>query len=466
MNQVGNRLIREGIVTEAQLALGLERQRQAGGRLGQNLLALGLITEEQLARLFRKDKPSPRTVEETGLPLPFLADLVLKHIHAAIESRIPELAERVRLPHSIVEKVLEALKRERLVEIAGGGGYASVTYTFRATDAGRRRAAELLEACAYLGPAPVTLDDYQDMVEFQTVKSALVSEEQVSRAFSHLILNPGVLRRIGPAVSSGRAIFLYGPPGNGKTAVAETVARIMPDAVYIPHAVTVGGQVISLFDPVNHVPVAEPESPDRDRRWVLVQRPVVMCGGELTLRMLDLDFNPVAKYYEASLQMKANNGLFILDDFGRQQVDPQNLLNRWIVPLDRGIDFMSLHTGMKFTIPFDMLVIFSTNREPRSLVDEAFLRRIQYKIRIDHPSEEDFREILARVCAAQGVAVEPGVVDHLLEHYYRRLGVELNACHPRDIVEHVVVAARYARRPPALTTETLAEAWGNFFVEM
>ena len=324
----------------------------------------------------------------------------------------------------------------------------------------------MLEACAYLGPAPVTLDDYRDMVEFQTVKSALVSAEQVSQAFSHLIVNPRILERIGPAVSSGRAIFLYGPPGNGKTAIAETVARIMPDAVYLPYAVTVGGQVISLFDPVNHVPVEEPEAADRDRRWVLVQRPVVMCGGELTMRMLDLDFNPGTKYYEASLQMKANNGLFILDDFGRQQVDPQNLLNRWIVPLDRGIDFMRLHTGMKFTIPFDMLVIFSTNMEPTSLVDEAFLRRIQYKIKIDHPSEGDFRQILARVCAAQRVAVDTGAVDYLLEHYYKRLGVALNACHPRDIVELVTVSARYARRPPALTREAIDEAWGNFFVEM
>jgi predicted ATPase with chaperone activity len=465
VSQIGDRLVREGVVTEAQLAAALERQRQAGGRLGQNLLALGLLTEEQLARLFRKDKPTPRSVEDTGLTLPFIADLALKHLGAVIEGRMADLAERLLLPLSIIEKALESLRREKLVEIAGGSGFASVTYTFRMTDAGRRRAAELVEGCSYLGPAPVTLDDYRDMVEFQTVKSALVSPERVAQSFSHLIVNPGILARLGPAASSGRAIFLYGPPGNGKTAIAETVARMMPDTVYVPHAVTVGGQVIALFDPVSHDPVEEPEIQDRDRRWVLVRRPVVTCGGELTLRMLDLDFNPVSRYYEAPLQMKANNGLFIVDDFGRQQAEPRHLLNRWIVPLDRGVDFLSLHTGMKFSIPFDMLVIFSTNMEPRSLVDEAFLRRIPYKIRIDHPSEGEFREIFARVCAAHGIAADPESVDYLLENYYRRFSVPLNACHPRDLVEHVVVSARYAGRPPGLTREALDEAWRNFFVE-
>jgi len=287
----------------------------------------------------------------------------------------------------------------------------------------------------------------------------------VAASLSHLIVDPGTLARLGPAVSSGSAIFLYGPPGNGKSAIAETVARMLPGAVHVPHAVIAGGKLIALLDPACHEPVAEPPAGDRDRRWVLVRRPVVVCGGELTLRMLDLDHDPDAGHCEAPLQMKANNGLLVVDDFGRQQVDPQRLLNRWIVPLDRGIDHLSLHTGTKISIPFDVLVIFATNLEPRNLVDDAFLRRIPYKIMIGHPGEDDYREIFARVCAAHGLVADPALVDHLLERCYRHFDVPLSASHPRDLVEHVVVSSRYARRPPELTTEALDEAWRDLFVE-
>ncbi|HEY6838562.1 MAG TPA: ATPase [Geobacteraceae bacterium] len=467
MDQLGERLLKEGIVTEKELNAALERQRLHGGRLGQNLVDLGFIKEEELMKFFRATPPAPMSIEETGLELSFIVDLILKHILFMGEFSLADVAERIKLSVSVVDRAMEVLRRDKLVEVKGGTGYSSMTYTFKISDTGKNRATELMDICRYIGPAPVTLTAYRNMVEHQTVKSAIVSEESVKRAFSHLIINESILKRLGPAMSSGRALFLYGPPGNGKTAIAETIGRILPDTVYIPYAITVGGQIISVFDPVNHFPVENDAAGDNiDQRWLLIKRPVIITGGELTLRMLDLDFNPISKFYEASLQMKANNGLFIVDDFGRQQIDPQNLLNRWIVPLDRRIDFMNLHTGMKFSIPFDMLVIFSTNLEPKALVDEAFLRRIQYKIKIDHPTEREYYSIFKLVCLSNGVEFNQDVFDYLINNYYRKLGVNFNACHPRDILEHIIVNARYYQQPPKMTKESIDAAWMNYFVEM
>lgn len=467
MEQLGYKLLKEGLITEKELEKALERQRQHGGRVGQNLIALGFITARDLEGFFRKHPQAPQTVEETGLDLSFLADLALKHTLFMGEFKLADLSERIKLSLSATDKVMEVLRRDKLVEVKGGTGFATVTYTFKVTDTGKVRGTELLDICRYVGPAPVNLKDYRSMVETQTIKNAIVSEESVKRAFSHLIISDGILKRLGPAISSGRAIFLYGPPGNGKTAIAETVGRLLPDTVYIPYALIVGGQIINIFDPVSHVPAETTSEKDSiDQRWIMVRRPVVTTGGELTLRMLDLDFNPISKFYEASLQMKANNGLFVVDDFGRQQIEPQHLLNRWIVPLDRGIDFMTLHTGMKFSIPFDMLVIFSTNLEPKQLVDEAFLRRIQYKIKIDHPTLEQYEEIFRMVCTATGTAFKQDIFDYLITNYYKRLGVNYNACHPRDIIDHIVVHARHYQHPPELTKDSIDSAWLNYFVDI
>lgn len=464
MEQLGHRLLKEGVISQEQLDMACERQRQCGGRIGQNLVALGYLAESDLNRFFRMIPQPPQTIEETGLESQQLVDLVLKHLIFMGEFRLSDVAERVKLSIAISERIIELLRRDKFVEVLGGAGYAAVTYTYKASDNGRLRGKELLEVCRYVGPAPVTLNCYRDMVEVQTIRSAIISSDTVHRAFSSLIIGGETLKLLGPAMSSGRAIFLYGPAGNGKTTIAETVGNILPDSIFIPYAITVGGEIISIFDPVNHQPVDGDAG--SDPRWVLVRRPVITAGGELVLKMLDLDFNPVSKFYEASLQMKANNGLFIVDDFGRQQIDPQHLLNRWIVPLDRGVDFMTLHTGMKFAIPFDMLVIFSTNLEPRHLVDEAFLRRIQYKIKIDHPTVDEYREIFKRVCQAKGVDFVESVFDYLVSHYYRRLAVNFNACHPRDLVEHILVNARYYRHPPVMTRESVDDAWQIYFVDM
>lgn len=467
MVTIGKRLLQDGIITEIELEAALARQRKEGGRLGQNLVALGYIKDEDLDKFFKRHPTPPTSVEETGLTFSFIADLIMKHILFMGEFRIADVADVVKLPISVVDTVLETLKRDHFVEVKGGTGFATVTYTFKITEPGKNRANEVMDISRYTGPAPVTLEAYRSMVELQTIRNIVVSEESVTKAFSHLILKESLLKRLGPAISSGRAIFIYGPPGNGKTAIAETISNVLPDTVFIPYSIFVGGQIISMYDPVNHVTVDSREETDNiDQRWVQIRRPVIITGGELSLRMLDLDFNTISKYYEASLQMKANNGVFIADDFGRQQIEPQSLLNRWIVPLDRNIDFMTLHTGMKFAIPFDMLVIFSTNLEPRDLVDEAFLRRIRYKIKIDRPAEKEYEAIFRKVCAANMIPFEQDAFDYLMSNYYKRLGVGLNACHPRDIIDHIIDSAHYHMHAPKLTRDGIDAAWLNYFVDM
>jgi energy-coupling factor transporter ATP-binding protein EcfA2 len=466
MDQFGSKLVKDGIVTERQLENALVRQRTYGGRIGQNLIALGYISPEVLEKVFKKSPPIPKTVAETGLEQSFIADLLVKHALFMGDFKLADMAEKSGLSVPVVESVMDVLRRDKFIEVKGGTSYASVTYTFCLTGIGKNRATELFELCRYVGPVPVNIVDYRNMIETQTIKSAIVSEDVIKKAFSHLIIHKNILKRLGPAISSGKALFIYGPPGNGKTAIAETISSVIPTEVYIPHAVTVGGQIIKVFDPVNHVPVEIENIETLDRRWIQIKRPVVIAGGELSLRMLDLDFDPISKFYEASLQMKANNGIFIADDFGRQQIEPQHILNRWIVPLDRRIDFMNLHTGMKFTIPFDMLIIFCTNIEPKNLVDEAFLRRIPYKIKIGHPSEEEYEKIFRMVCSSNGIEFKQDIFDYLLLNYYKRLGVKLNSCHPRDIIEHIVINAHYYQHAPELSIEAIHAAWLNYFVEI
>jgi SpoVK/Ycf46/Vps4 family AAA+-type ATPase len=466
MDQLGTRLIQSGNLTEQQLESALRRQLLHGGRIGENLLALGHLAHEEVERIFNQSPTPPISIDDSGLDITLISELVLKHLLFTGELKMVEIAERVKLPLYIVDSALEILRQHNYVEFNGDAGDSSSADTGLITDTGKNRASELMDLCRYVGPAPVNLSSYQEMVELQTVMSIMVSEESVRQAFSHLVIDPRVIEKIGPALSSGRAIFLYGPPGNGKSTIAETVGRLLSDSIYIPYAITVGGQIITVFDPVCHVPVDNPTPlPDRDQRWVRIKRPVVITGGELILPMLDLDFNPVSRYYEASLQMKANNGIFIIDDFGRQQIEPHQLLNRWTVPLDRGIDFMTLQTGMKFSIPFNMLVIFATNIEPAKLVDEAFLRRIPYKIKIDQPGEEDFCSIFSKVCAANGIDFSREAYNYLLEEYYGKTGTSFNACHPRDIIEHIVRNARYFHRKTELTPASIDEAWSSYFVE-
>lgn len=464
---LGEKLLTARVISEEQLAAGLARQSTHGGRLGRNLVALGHISEEGLNNFFSPQPEPPRTLADTGLDPPMVADLVLKHCQVLGEFTLRDVVSRVKLPATIVNDILDGLRRDRFLEVKGAVGYAKSSYTFTITATGQHWAAKLLEICRYLGPAPVRLDEYLWMTEMQTIRNTMVAAADLREAFQDLTLENGLLERLGPAISSGKAIFLYGPPGNGKTTVAEAMARALPGLVYLPYAIQVDGQLVTLFDNATHVPVA-PERPEEevDQRWVLARRPVIIAGGELRLEMLELEYNPVTKFYEAPLQMKANNGLFIIDDFGRQLIEPHNLLNRWITPLDRRHDFLTLHTGLKFTIPFDQLTVFSTNLEPKNLVDEAFLRRIRYKIKIDYPSPEVFEAIFRKVCAANGVEFDPEVFRYLLKHHYEKNGLHPNSCHPRDLVDQILDHAHYFNYPAKLTRKDIDMAWQNYFVEI
>jgi predicted ATPase with chaperone activity len=467
VDKIGQRLLKEKVITNKQLKEALERQRLHGGRLGHNLVTLGLITLEEFNTFIESRPTMPKTVEDTGLELSFIADLILKHTLFMGEFKLTDIIENIKLPLSIVDPAIDILRHEKFVEVKGATEYARISYTFSITGEGKKRAKELFETCQYVGAAPVPLYQYKTTAELQTTKNIIVSEDSVREAFSRLIISERLLKRLGPAISSGKAMFIYGPPGNGKTTIAETLGKIFPGTVYIPYSIVVGGQIITIFDPVSHIPAkAEKEAYPTDPRWVLIKRPVIITGGELTLKALELDFNSISKFYEASLQMKANNGLFIVDDFGRQQVEPHHLLNRWIVPLERGVDYMTLHTGMKFDIPFDQIVIFSTNIDPGKLVDEAFLRRIRYKIKIDHPTVEEYEAIFKRVCESNAIEFKTDVFDYLITNYYKKLSLKLNACHPRDIVDQIIDDAYYYHRAPQLTKDTVDNAWAGYFVEI
>ncbi|MBU0490691.1 MAG: AAA family ATPase [Chloroflexi bacterium] len=411
----------------------------------------------------------PKTVEDTGLRLDLIADLALKTMYFRGFITGQEISESMRLPFvNIVDKALDFLKREKYCEVRGSAGFGEMAYQYTITSRGGERAREILDRNQYTGPAPVPLEVYNDAVRKQTINNVYVSEDDMNSALSHLVISPDIMERIGPAANSGRSIFLYGPPGNGKTVIAEAIAKMLKGDVFLPYAVEVEGHIIRVFDAVNHKPLEDPtvRPTDHDWRWMLCQRPVVVVGGELTLASLDLVYDDSSKFYEAPFQMKANCGMFIIDDFGRQQVRPRDLLNRWIVPLEKRLDFLTLRTGKKIEVPFDVLIVFSTNIPPRELVDEAFLRRIRHKIEIRNPTYDEYREIFRRVCQSRGVRYEDEGVIYLLREHYVQAKRPLRACHPRDIVDQLVDTARFLKMRPALTQQLLDRASAAYFVEL
>ena len=415
----------------------------------------------------------PRSIEETGMSRGFLSDLALKTIYSVGELSGQDIAEQLRLPFSgVVEEALTFLKREQLVSITGSKGFDERAFRYSIASAGIERVREALNRSQYVGPAPVTLEAYQRVMRSQTIGDVVVSREQVQKALSHLVVNSKMLMKIGPAVNSGRSIFLFGPPGNGKTVIAKAMASMLGGEIVIPYAVEVDGHIIKVFDELNHQAVEDHEASSRseggrrDRRWIPIRRPVVVTGGELTLESLDLVYDDTSKFYEAPFQMKANGGMFLIDDFGRQQVRPRDLLNRWIVPLETRVDFLTLHTGKKVEIPFDQLIVFSTNIDPKALVDEAFLRRIRHKIEVGNPSEREFYDIFKRVAAERNVPFDQDGFMYLMREYYLKLKRELRAVHPRDIVDQIIDIAHYRGVEPALTEELIEQACSSYFVEI
>ncbi len=464
--RLGKRLMEKGLISIDGLRKALERQRMFGGRLGYNMVALDLISESDLASFFRFVPKEPTNVEETKLDISFISDLLLKHALFLKNFSIQKLAEDTRLNQFVINQCLDSLRHDRMIEISKGDTSFSLSkYEYRITDSGMNRALNIMEESHYIGPAPVSLEDYRYAVEIQTIRSIEVKQENIKKAFSNIVVSETKLRTIGAAINSGKPIFLYGPSGNGKTTIAEAIGKSFPGEIYVPYSVLVSGQIVIVYDQVNHRSVDEDsKSENYDRRWVRVRRPIITAGGELTLKVLDLESDPSAKYYEAPLQMKASNGVFIVDDFGRQLTEPQTLLNRWIVPLDRRVDFLTLHTGMKFEIPFDQLVIFATNIAPKTLAEEAFLRRLQYKLKIDYPTVKEYENILRKVCYSNGLEFDREIVNYLMAKYDHSK-IKPSGCHPRDIIDHIIDEAHYVGRPPIINKKVIDLAWENYFVD-
>ena len=417
---------------------------------------------------------APQTVEDSGLSVDLIQQLLLKTLHFSGELRGTELAKRLGLQFSVLEPALEFLKTERQVEVAGGAMVGQASYRYRITDAGRVRAVLFLEANHYVGVAPVPFDQYRRyMLAFQTAAPRSATRDRVREAFSHLVISQPVLDQLGPAINAGHSMFVYGPPGNGKTVISQAIRKLLHGSIAIPHAVEIEGSIIRFFDPVNHEPI-EPDEEERpgfdlgrgpDRRWVQCKRPMVMVGGELTLEALELSYNATTGFYRAPTQAIANGGVLVIDDFGRQQCSPRDLLNRWIVPLESRVDFLTLQSGQKFELPFMVLVIFATNIKPSELVDEAFLRRIHYKVFAESPTVAEFNRIFENCCRERELPFERSAVEHLLQNYYAPRKIALRGCQPRDLLEHVVSLADYLGEPRRVTPELLDAACAAYFVD-
>ena len=414
----------------------------------------------------------PATLQETGLHPDTLSQLMLKTLVAG-ECSGTQLSEKLRLPYSVLDALIQHARVEKLIEVRGTSGVGNAGYRFALTDLGRDRAGQFLDQSRYVGPAPVSLAQYNAYTRACMAARPYVNKETLATGFENLIVSKGMFDQLGPAVNSGKSLFLYGAPGNGKTVVAEGIGRALGETMHIPHAVDVDGQTITMFDPVNHTLGTQAEGGLQsvitnavfDRRWETIRRPVVVVGGELTLEMLDLTFNPIARFYEAPIQMKANGGVFVVDDFGRQRIPPRDLLNRWIVPLESRVDFLTLHTGRKFEIPFNVLIIFATNLKPESLADEAFLRRIPYKILAKNPTMDEYCRIFELNCRKRGLTFDPVMVEYLHRKYYQPRKLQMRACHPRDLLEQVVDLCRYRGDTPTITRELLDAACGSYFLE-
>jgi hypothetical protein len=475
--RLGDILLMRGLVRTTELEAAVERQRRQGGRLGENLIALGFMTTEQLYGVIEDTPVMPRTVAETGISRGMLLGLVLKFMRLQSCETLPELSQRLSLSHAVIQEILDDATAQKLVHVLGSVSTGIVRYIrYALSDAGRDAAGEAMEQTQYMGPAPVCLSAYQAQIGKQKITNEVLDMAALRRAFASMVLSDGTIRRLLPAVSAGRTVLLYGPPGNGKTSVGTRIASLFNDPVFIPYAVEVGGQIIKIFDPSLHKRFLE-ETPDApasantgvqiesfDARWNACRRPIAMAGGEMTLDMLDLRWDPITKTYDAPLHMKALNGVFLIDDFGRQKVNPTDFLNRWIVPLESRIDYLKLNTGITFMLPFDELVIFSTNLEPRDLMDPAFLRRIPYKLQMLGPTLDEYREIFLKAAAMKKLVITQQAFDYIVEQLTRDNKFQLAAFQPFFLCDQVAEVVRCFKLKPEMTVELAKDALENLYV--
>jgi hypothetical protein len=416
--------------------------------------------------------PEPTSYREAGLTESQVEELILKSLLARGDVEGRQIADQIKLPFGMLEELLRRLKQEQLVV------YRDATqvndYQYQLTDMGRERARRYSRECSYYGSAPVTLRAYCESVKGQSLTLQQPRQTELERAFRDLLINPHMFRRLGPAINSGRGMFLYGFPGNGKTSIAERVTRCFGDYIWIPRAIGVDGEIIRVYDPNHHHEVAHEDSKSTgllsnarfDRRWVRIRRPTILVGGELTMDHLELRWNPATSINEAPIQLKSNCGTLVIDDFGRQKMRTDELLNRWIVPLEKRYDFLNLPSGKSIEVPFDQLVIFSTNLEPKDLVDDAFLRRIPYKIEVKDPSEAEFRELFKIMAPIMGFTYKQAPIDYLIETHYKPIRRPFRCCQPRDILLQVKNLCLYEGTDPELTNERMDLAVENYFAIM
>jgi predicted ATPase with chaperone activity len=475
--RLGDILLMRGLVRNEDLEVAVDRQRKQGGRLADNLIALGLMSTEQLYAIMEETPVMPRTAAETGISRGLLLGLLLKFMRVQACETLPEMSDRLHLSHAVVQEIIDEAVAQKLVHVLGSITSGIVRYIrYALSDMGRDAATEAMEQSQYLGPAPVCLANFQAQIERQKITNEILDVEALQRAFGSLVLSDHAIHRLVPAVSAGRTVLLYGPPGNGKTVIGRRIASLFADPVFIPYAVEVGGQIIKLYDPSLHKPFLD-EKPDPslgantgvqieafDARWMACKRPVALAGGEMTLDMLDLRWDPITKCYDAPLHIKALNGVFLIDDFGRQKVNPTDFLNRWIVPLESRVDFLKLNTGITFSLPFDELVIFSTNLEPSDLMDPAFLRRIPYKIQMLGPTLEEYREIFVRAARARDLAVTQAAFQYVVDTLTRDNKFQLAGFQPGFLCDQVAQVCRCFKIKPEMTVELAADALENLYV--
>jgi hypothetical protein len=467
---IGDVLAAKGLVSPEDFERAVQHQAANGGRLTDVLVAQGLVEAAALEDVLALIPPPPSTLVDIGISEADLMNLLVKTLYSGKVDTGSKIAEALCVPGRVAEELLNAAVARKLAETLGASE-ASTEIRYALTDLGRRRAFEALEVSQYVGPAPVSLAAYHARIHYQRITNETVGRRRVADAFADLVMTPEFVDRLGPGINSGRCILLYGPPGNGKTTIAEKVGKIFEDVVFIPHCIEVEGQIIKIFDPSIHESIlserprqtASLRREEIDRRWVPCRRPIIVTGGELTLEMLDLKFSVHSRFYEAPLHMKALNGTFIIDDFGRQLVSPEDLLNRWIVPLQSRIDYLKLHTGKSFSIPFDELIIFSTNMDPQDLMDPAFLRRIPYKIATEAPARDEFKTIFTAVAAQDGLDLSEEMFAFVLEELTVRNNFQLACYQPRFIVDQVISACKYEGIPPEFSRQRVAVALDNLY---